>query len=280
MIHCKQKIIGVVKYITSRKGAKKIFKSDAPQIGIILGTGLGAIASTIQKQLVIPYKNIPGFLVPTVASHKGNLVIGKLSGKTVLAMEGRFHHYEGYSMQNITFPVRVMKALGVKILIIGSAVGSVNPTYPEGTIVLVKDHINLMGNNPLIGHNDDSLGPRFPDMGQAYDANLLKMAEHVARANKIKSHRGIYAAMTGPNLETPAEYNFIRVIGADVVGMSTVPEVIVGIHAGLRILALAVVTDLARPGIIKKVSLAEIIHIANEAEPKMAAIVKGVIKLL
>ncbi|MFH1227417.1 MAG: purine-nucleoside phosphorylase [Planctomycetota bacterium] len=280
MPHLKQKIQKAVKYIASRKEAEKIFKSDAPPIGIILGTGLGNIASAIKKQLVIPYKNIPGFLVSTVATHKGNLIIGKLSGRTVVAMEGRFHHYEGYSLQDITFPVRMMKALGVNILIIGSAVGSVNQACPEGTIVLVKDHINLMGGNPLIGHNDDSLGPRFPDMSEAYDPGLLRLAERAAKANKIKTYRGVYAAMTGPNLETPAEYDFIRIIGADVVGMSTVPEVIVAIHAGLRVLALAVVTDLARPGIAKKVCLSEIIHIANQAEPKMTAIVKGVIQSL
>lgn len=280
-MNLKQKINRAAKYITSYKGAPAVFKpKDAPTIGIILGTGLGGLASVITKKLVIPYHNIPGFRVSTVVTHKGNLVVGKLSGKTVLAMEGRFHYYEGYSLADITFPVRVMRALGVKILILGSAVGSVNPACPEGTIVLVKDHINLLGSNPLIGPNDDAFGPRFPDMSEAYDKKLISLAETTAQKAGIKTYRGIYAAMTGPTLETPAEYSFIRVIGADVVGMSTVPEVIVGVHSGLRILALSVVTDLAVPGRIMKVKLDEIIRIANEAEPRMTAIVKGVIASL
>lgn len=274
-----QKINRAAKYIASAKSASAVFKSkDSPKIGIILGTGLGGLASAITPIAVIPYKKIPGFPVSTVVTHKGNLVIGRLNGKTVLAMEGRFHYYEGYSLRDITLPVRVMKALGVNTLILGSAVGSVNPDCPEGTIVLVKDHINLLGANPLIGPNDDSLGPRFPDMGQAYDSELLNLAEQAARELGIKTYRGVYAAMTGPNLETPAEYNMIRAIGADVVGMSTVPEVIVGVHSGLRILALAVVTDLALPGVIKKIELSEIIRIAGQAEPKMTAIVKSVIR--
>lgn len=249
-----------------------------PEIGIILGTGLGNFADEVTDKIIVPYNEIPGFPVSTVMTHKGELVFGYIHNKPVMAMAGRFHYYEGYSLQQATFPVRVMKALGVKMMIISAAVGSVNADCPSGMVVLVKDHINLLGTNPLIGPNDEQLGPRFPDMYNAYDKVLLEIASQVAEENSIKTYRAVYAAMTGPSLETPAEYRMIRILGADVVGMSTVPEVIVAAHSGLRVLALAVVTDLATPEAIKPVDIDEIIHIANGAEPHLSAIIKGVIK--
>jgi len=249
-----------------------------PEIGIILGTGLGNFADEVTDKIIVPYNEIPGFPVSTVMTHKGELVFGYIHNKPVMAMAGRFHYYEGYSLQQATFPVRVMKALGVKMMIISAAVGSVNADCPSGMVVLVKDHINLLGTNPLIGPNDEQLGPRFPDMYNAYDKVLLEIASQVAEENSIKTYRAVYAAMTGPSLETPAEYRMIRILGADVVGMSTVPEVIVAAHSGLRVLALAVVTDLATPEAIKPVDIDEIIHIANGAEPHLSALIKGVIK--
>jgi len=270
----KGQINKAVKYIRTR------IKKFSPEVGIILGTGLGNFSDEIQNKTIVSYNKIPGFPVSTVVTHKGELIFGKLSNKPIVAMAGRFHYYEGYSLQQITFPVRVMKALGVKVLIISAAVGSVNVDCPCGMVVLIKDHINLLGNNPLIGPNDDSLGPRFPDMYNAYDKRLIELAKQVAEKNNIKTHEAVYAAMTGPTLETQAEYRFVRIIGADVVGMSTVPEVIVGVHSGLRILALAVVTDLATPDTIKPVDIDEIIRNANEAEPHLSTIIKGVIRQL
>jgi purine-nucleoside phosphorylase len=255
-------------------------KKFSPEIGIILGTGLGNFSDEIQNKIIVPYNKIPGFSISTVVTHKGEMVFGKLGDKSVVVMAGRFHYYEGYSLQQATFPVRVMKALGVKVLIISAAVGSVNADCRCGMVVLIKDHINLLGNNPLIGPNDESLGPRFPDMYNAYDKRLLELASEVAEKNKIKTHKAVYAALAGPTLETPAEYRFVRIIGADVVGMSTVPEVIVGVHSGLRILALAVITDIATPDTIKPVDINEIIRIANEAEPHLSTIIKGVIRQL
>ena len=260
------------------KFIKNKIKGFSPTIGIILGTGLGNFADEIADKIVIPYTKIPGFPVSTVITHKGELVFGNIHDKPVMAMAGRFHYYEGYSLQQATFPVRVMKALGIQTLIISAAVGSVNADCPSGMVVLVKDHINLLGTNPLIGPNDEQLGPRFPDMFNAYDKVLLEIASQVAKDNEIKTYRAVYAAMTGPSLETPAEYRMLRIIGADVVGMSTVPEVIVAAHSGLRVLALAVVTDLATPEAIKPVDIEEIIHIANGAEPHLSALIKGVIK--
>jgi len=259
---------------------KTKIKKFNPEIGIILGTGLGNFAEQITDRITVPYSRIPGFPVSTVMTHKGELVFGKINNKPVVAMSGRFHYYEGYTLQQVTFPVRVLKELGIKVLIISAAVGSVNIECPAGMVVLVKDHINLLGNHPLIGPNDDSMGPRFPDMFAAYDKQLLKYARETAEANGIKTYEGVYACLSGPTLETPAEYRFIRTIGADVVGMSTVPEVIVGVHAGLRIMALAVVTDLATPETVKPVDIKEIISIANNAEPHLSAIVKGVISKL
>lgn len=251
-----------------------------PSVGIILGTGLGKLADEISVIAKLPYSKIPHFPISTVQAHKSELLIGKLNGITLVAMEGRFHYYEGYALENITLPVRVMKALGASVLIVSSAVGALNPDYQRGDLILIKDHINLMGVNPLIGPNDDSLGPRFPDMSEPYNRKFISQAETIAKKHDIKTHRGVYVALSGPNLETRAEYRFLRIIGADIVGMSTVPEVIVGVHSGLKILGISVVTDICIPETLQPANINEIIETANKAEPKMAALVKGFIKTL
>ncbi|HYE97485.1 MAG TPA: purine-nucleoside phosphorylase [Planctomycetota bacterium] len=246
----------------------------APEVGIILGTGLGAVAASIEKTATIPYEKIPHFARSTVASHKGDLLLGHLEGRRVVAMEGRFHAYEGYSMEQITFPVRVMRALGAKALVVSNACGGLNPAFGKGDLMLIDDHINLMGANPLVGPNDDSLGPRFPDMFRPYDATFLKLAWDIAVELRLPTHAGVYAALTGPCLETRAEYKYLRTIGADVVGMSTVPEVIVGVHAGLRILGISIITDLCTPEALGPVKLEEILATAREAEPKLATLLR------
>jgi purine-nucleoside phosphorylase len=251
-----------------------IAPKQAPEFGIILGTGLGGLAQAIQAEQTIPYEKIPHFARSTVTSHKGDLILGTLEGRRVVAMEGRFHAYEGYTMEQITFPVRVMRALGAKALIVSNACGGLNPAYGKGDLMLIDDHINMLGMNPLIGPNDDSLGPRFPDMCRPYDADFLKLAESIAKEEKIPVRRGVYVALTGPCLETRAEYRFLRTIGADVVGMSTVPEVIVGVHGGFRILGVSIVTDVCIPETLQPVDIKEIIHTANEAEPHMTRLLR------
>jgi purine-nucleoside phosphorylase len=251
-----------------------------PTVGLILGTGLGKLAEDIAAEATFPYEELPHFPRSTAPSHKGQLVCGELGGKKVVAMEGRFHFYEGYRLQPITFPVRVMKALGCEVLIASNACGGLNPQYSAGDIMLIDDHINLIGDNPLIGPNDDRLGERFPDMCHAYDRELLKLAKRVAVEEKIAVQQGVYVAVAGPNLETRAEYRFLRGIGADVVGMSTVPEVIVGVHSKMRNLGLSVVTDMCLADALKPCSLAEIIHTANTAEPKLRALVRRVVEQL
>jgi purine-nucleoside phosphorylase len=248
-----------------------------PTVGIVLGTGLGQLADEITDRTEIGYEQIPHFPRSTAPSHKGRLVCGTLGGKTVVAMEGRFHLYEGYNARQVTFPVRVMKALGCHTLIASNACGGMNPQYSRGDIMLIEDHINLMGDNPLIGPNDDRLGDRFPDMCFAYDRDLLSLAKKTAIDMKLPVQQGVYVAVTGPNLETRAEYRFLRTIGADVVGMSTVPEVIVGVHGKMKCLGLSVITDLCLPDSLQPVSLPEIIHTANETEPKLRRLVKEVI---
>ncbi len=248
-----------------------------PRFGIILGTGLGGLTEEIEAEAAVPYGDIPHFPVSTVASHAGRLVCGKLSGKTVMAMEGRIHFYEGYSLKQITFPVRVMKAMGCEVLIVSNACGGMNPQWAKGDIMLIDDHINLMGDNPLVGPNDERLGIRFPDMSAPYDPELLALAQRVALEEKVVCHKGVFVAVPGPNLETRAEYRFLRAIGADVVGMSTVPEVIVGVHAQLRILGLSIITDMCLPDALEPVSLASVIAAANEAEPKLRRLVKRVV---
>jgi len=250
-----------------------------PEVGIILGTGMGAMAKEVESDVVIDYGDIPHFPVSTVESHAGKLHLGTLMGKRVFMMQGRFHYYEGYTMQQITFPVRVMRALGAHTLIVMNAVGSMNPLIPPGSLVLVQDHINLMGDNPLIGPNDDELGPRFPDMSQPYSRELIALAEQVALEKRIPNvHRGIMVAVTGPNLETAAEYRMFQRIGADIVTMSTVPEVIVAVHGGMRVLGISTVTDACLPDALKPATLEEILRVAAEAEPRLSALVKGVLE--
>jgi purine-nucleoside phosphorylase len=248
-----------------------------PRVGIILGTGLGGLAQQIKTEATLAYPSIPHFPRSTAVSHAGQLVCGQLQGVPVLAMEGRFHAYEGYSLRQITFPVRVMKALGAEILIVSNACGGLNPQYAAGDIMVIEDHINLMNGNPLIGVNDDALGPRFPDMSAPYDHGLIQRALQIARREDFTAHKGVYVAVTGPNLETRAEYRFLRAIGADVVGMSTVPEVLVAVHAGLRTLGLSIVTDFCRPDCLQPAQIDEILAIAAAAEPKLRAIVLGIL---
>ena len=252
----------------------------SPRIGIILGTGLGGLGSELKASIEIPYESIPHFPHSTVESHEGKLVAGQFAGKSVLAMEGRFHAYEGYSLRQVTFPVRVMKAMGCDTLIVSNACGGLNPQYGKGDVMLIEDHINLIGDNPLIGPNDDRLGDRFPDMLHAYDRELLELAKTVALEQRVPVQQGVYVAVAGPNLETKAEYRFLRTIGADVVGMSTVPEVIVAVHSKMRVLGFSVITDMCLPDALNPVSLAEILAVARESEKKLRAIVSGVVERL
>ena len=251
--------------------------SGRPQVGIILGTGLGGLAEDIQAEARFPYEEIPHFPQSTVQSHAGRFVCGRLGSKAVVAMEGRFHFYEGYSLKQITLPVRVMRALGCEVLIVSNACGGMNPQFEKGALMVIDDHINLMGDNPLIGKNDDRLGPRFPDMCRPYDPELIALAQRIALEEKIVCYKGVFVAVPGPNLETRAEYRFLRTIGADVVGMSTVPEVIVGVHSGLRNLGLSVITDVCLPDALAPVSLEEILATAAMAEKKLRVLVRRVV---
>ena len=251
-----------------------------PRVGIVLGTGLGGLAEDIAAEAAVPYQAIPHFPHSTAPTHAGRLVCGRLADKAVVAMEGRFHFYEGYSLQEITLPVRVMKALGCEVLIVSNACGGMNPQWRKGDLMLIEDHINLMGDNPLIGPNDDRLGDRFPDMCRPYDPDLLALAQRLALEERIPCHTGVFVAVPGPNLETRAEYRFLRGIGADVVGMSTVPEVIVGVHSKLRILGLSVITDMCLPDALEPAKLEDIIATANEAEKKLRVLVRRVVGAL
>ena len=250
-----------------------------PDSGIILGTGLGNLSNEIEIEKSIPYSEIPHFPVSTVEGHSGQLIFGFLNGCKVVAMAGRFHYYEGYSMKELTFPIHVLNALGIKRLIISNVSGSTNPAINAGDIVLIRDHINFMPENPLRGKNDERIGIRFPDMKKAYDPQLLRIAEEVAHKNGISYHKGVYFALQGPNLETPAEYNFIHIMGADVVGMSTVPEVIVARHIELPVLVISVVSNKCYPiELIKETTLEGVIALAKKAEPRMTKIVQGVLE--
>lgn len=248
-----------------------------PRVGIILGTGLGGLAQDIEAEATLSYAEIPHFPQSTVPSHAGRLVCGLLAGKAVLAMEGRFHFYEGYSLQEITLPVRVMRALGCEVLLVSNACGGMNTQYAKGDLMVIEDHVNLIGDNPLIGKNDDRLGPRFPDMCAPYDRDLIALTQRLALEEKIVCHKGVFVAVSGPNLETRAEYRFLRGIGADVVGMSTVPEVIVGVHCGLRNLGFSVITDMCLPDALEPAVLEEIIATANAAEKKLRVLVRRVV---
>jgi len=271
MTELREQIEEAVAFIRTKTQAK-------PPIGIILGTGLGGLAREIRNKFAIDYGEIPHFPVSTVESHHGRLLFGTLAGKKVVAMEGRFHLYEGYSLKQVTFPVRVMKFLGVKNLLISNAAGALNPLFQKGDVMIMSDHINLLGDNPLIGPNDDTLGPRFPDMSEPYSKALIALAERAALDLKIRIQKGVYVAMQGPNLETRAEYRFLRIIGADAVGMSTVPEDIVAVHMGMKVLGISIITDECFPEALKPVTLREVIAVAKKAEPKMTAVMKEVVR--
>ncbi len=248
-----------------------------PQVGIILGTGLGGLVKEITVEHVIPYNEIPNFPVSTVEGHSGKLIFGKLGGKNVMAMQGRFHYYEGYNMKQITFPVRVMKALGIHTLIVSNASGGMNPEFEVGEIMIINDHINLFPDNPLIGKNSNEMGPRFVDMSEAYKKSYIDLAKKIAQENKIRVKEGVYAGLTGPCFETPAEYRYLWRIGADAVGMSTVPEVIVAKHSGINCFGISIVTDLGIEGVVQNVSHEEVQQVANAQEPKLTFIVKELI---
>ena len=256
-------------------------KTDlVPRAGLILGTGLGDVSSAIENPVQIPYGEIPGFQSSTAESHAGVLHLGTVRGTAVVAMQGRLHFYEGYSMSEITFPVRVMRALGAKTLILSGAVGGMNPLHAAGDILAVTDHINLMGDNPLIGPNDEALGPRFPDMSEPYAGRLLALAEQIALEERMPLRQGVLVAVAGPNLETRAEYRFLRAIGADVVGMSIVPENLVGVHGGMEVLALTVVTDICLPDALEPVDIPKILAVAASAEPSLKKLVTRVLERL
>jgi purine-nucleoside phosphorylase len=249
-----------------------------PDAAIVLGTGLGGLAKAIEVEQSIEYGDIPGFPLSTVESHAGRLLCGTLAGKTVIAMQGRFHRYEGYSLQQVTFPVRVLRALGAPTLVVSNACGGMHPLWEAGDLMLIADHINLLGDNPLLGRNDDRLGPRFPDMSQPYDPALRELARAEARRQGITLREGVYVAVTGPNLETRAEYRMLRAIGADVVGMSTVPEVIVAVHGGMRVLGVSIITDMCLPDSLEPASLDKIIGVAARAEPHLTSLITGVLE--
>jgi purine-nucleoside phosphorylase len=266
-----QNIQSTTQYIKSRIG------DFEPEVGIILGTGLGALVNEIEIEKQLMYSNIPDFPISTLEFHSGKLIFGTLSGKKVVAMQGRLHYYEGYTMQQITFPVRVMKMLGIKTLLVSNASGALNPAFKKGDLMIIEDHINLQPDNPLLGRNESELGPRFPDMSEPYKHHLIDKALAIAATNNIVCHKGVYVAVTGPNLETRAEYKFLRIIGGDAVGMSTVPEVIVANHMDLPVFAISVLTDEGFPEVLKPVSVEEILAVARESEPKMTLILKNLI---
>lgn len=251
-----------------------------PEIGIVLGTGLGGLTKEIKEEGSLLYKDIPNFPVSTVKGHEGKLIFGTLGGKRVVAMQGRFHYYEGYSMDEVTFPIRVMKYLGIKLLILSNAAGGINPEHEVGDMMIISDHINLMGNNPLLGSNDDELGPRFPDMSEVYDKKIIGIFTRIARHHNIHYHQGVYAAVSGPTFETPAEYRYIRVLGADAVGMSTVPEAIVARHMSLPVFAISIISDLGVEGKIIEISHDDVIDAAQSVEPKMTLVLKELINKL
>jgi purine-nucleoside phosphorylase len=248
-----------------------------PRVAIILGTGLGGLGEEIEAEHAIPYSEIPGFPEPTVESHSGRLLLGHLGGTPVVAMQGRFHRYEGYTLPEVTFPVRVLRALGADVLVVSGASGNMNPLWSPGELVLLDDHINLLGDNPLVGPNDEELGPRFPDMSEPYDRGLQRVAMEEALELGIRLNRGVYVAVTGPNLETRAEYRMLRLLGADVVGMSTVPEVIVARHMAMRVLGLSIITDQCLPDALEEADIEAIIATAATAEPHLTRLVGRVV---
>ena len=268
-----EKILETVDFIKSKTNG------FVPEVGIVLGSGLGGLVDVIDTQYSISYKDIPNFPVSTVAGHQGKLILGTLSGRKVVAMQGRFHYYEGYSTKEVTFPIRVLKYLGIKLLVLSNASGGVNPDFRVSDIMFITDHINLLP-NPLVGKNDDRIGTRFPELSEAYNKNVLALADKIADELRIQVQHGVYVGDTGPTYETPAEYNYYRIIGGDCVGMSTVPEVIVARHCGLPVFAMSIITDLGGKDIAGQVTHEEVINAANVAEPKMTAILKEMLKRL
>jgi purine-nucleoside phosphorylase len=262
-----------VEAIRGRTGA-------TPGVALILGTGLGGLADRMETPVAMEYASVPGFPQSTVESHAGRLLVGTLGGKSVVAMQGRFHRYEGYTLQEITFPVRVLRALGAETLIVSNACGGMHPLWAPGDLMLIADHINFLGDNPLIGPNDETLGPRFPDMSRPYDEGLRALARTVALERRIVLREGVYVAVAGPSLETRAEYRALRYLGADVVGMSTVPEVIVAIHGGMRVLGVSIITDQCLPDALEPAAVEKIIAVARRAEPSLTALVTGVMERL
>ncbi len=248
------------------------------RIGLILGTGLGRIVEQIEQAAEFPFESLPHFCQSTATGHIGKLVCGQVKNVNLIAMQGRFHFYEGYTLQQITFPVRVMKAMGIDLLIVTSASGGMDPAHRPGQLIVIDDHINLMGDNPLAGFNDEQLGPRFPDMSQPYDADLIETALRLARERNIPAQRGVYVGVKGPNYETRAEYRFFRTIGGDVVGMSTVPETLVAVHAGLRVLGLSTVTNVCLPDALEPTTGEDVIEVASRAADNMAVVIEGIIE--
>jgi purine-nucleoside phosphorylase len=271
---------GLADRVAEAVAAVRRSSAMAPDVGVILGTGLGGLAGEIALEAQIGYEQIPGFPLSTVETHAGRLLLGRLGGKAVVAMQGRFHRYEGYAMEQITFPVRVLRALGAETLVVSNACGGLHPLWSAGDLVLLADHINLLGDNPLIGPNDDALGPRFPDMSAPYDPGLRALARQAAQALRLPLREGVYVAVTGPNLETAAEYRFLRAAGADVVGMSTVPEVIVAVHAGMRVLGLSIITDECKPDAHEPADIQKIIATAQRAEPSLTRLVTELLRQL
>jgi purine-nucleoside phosphorylase len=269
---------GLYDRVEEAKAAIQARWRERPRVGIILGTGLGGLVEEISAEAALPYSDVPHFPVSTAPGHAGRLVCGRLDGRPVVAMEGRFHFYEGYSLEQITLPVRVMRALGCEVLVVSNACGGLNPQFAKGELMAIEDHINLLGDNPLIGPNDERLGPRFPDMSEPYDRRLLALARRIALEEKIVLHHGVFVAVPGPNLETRAEYRFLRGGGADVVGMSTVPEVIVGVHCGLRNVGFSVITDMCLPDALEPTNLEDIIATANAAEKNLRVLVRRIVR--
>ena len=264
--------------VESAAAAVRAHCRTVPEVALVLGTGLGDLATKIDIEAAVPYADIPGFPMATVETHAGRLLIGRLGGKPIVAMQGRFHRYEGYSLQQVTFPVRVLHALGAQSLIVSNACGGMHPLWQPGDLMLLADHINLLGDNPLVGANDDRLGVRFPDMSAPYDEGLRALAREVAASQGTVLREGVYVAVAGPNLETRAEYRMLRAVGADVVGMSTVPEVIVAVHAGMGVLGLSIITDQCLPDALAPADVATIIATAQRAEPKLTALVCGLLE--
>lgn len=271
--HALQQLREAAAMIGERAGA-------VPDAAIILGTGLGRLGEAIEVREVVPYEEIPGFALSTVESHRGRLLIGTVAGRQVIALQGRFHRYEGYTLQQVVFPVRALRLAGVETLLVSNACGGMNPLWRPGDIMAIDDHINLLGDNPLVGPNLDALGPRFPDMSEPYDRELLLLAESCALELGLPLRRGVYVAVTGPNLETRAEYRMLRAMGADVVGMSTVPEVIAARHAGMRVLGFSITTDACLPDALEPTDLAAIVRTAQAAEPRLAALITRILERL